>query len=53
MAERTFLLPDLGEGLEDATIATWLVREGETVVLNQPLVEVEGEPHRLGLAARF
>ena len=41
MAERTFLLPDLGEGLEDATIATWLVREGETVVLNQPLVEVE------------
>ena len=41
MAERTFLLPDLGEGLEDATVATWLVREGETVVLNQPLVEVE------------
>ena len=41
MAERTFLLPDLGEGLEDATVAAWLVREGETVVLNQPLVEVE------------
>jgi 2-oxoisovalerate dehydrogenase E2 component (dihydrolipoyl transacylase) len=39
--ERTFLLPDLGEGLEEAEIATWLVAEGESVTLNQPIVEVE------------
>jgi pyruvate dehydrogenase E2 component (dihydrolipoamide acetyltransferase) len=41
MASRDFLLPDLGEGLEDAEIVRWLVAEGDTVTLNQPLVEVE------------
>ena len=41
MAERVFNLPDLGEGLEDAEISTWLVAEGDEVELNQPLVEVE------------
>jgi pyruvate dehydrogenase E2 component (dihydrolipoamide acetyltransferase) len=41
MAERTFAMPDLGEGLEEGTIVTWLVTEGDRVELNQPLVEVE------------
>ncbi len=41
MAERVFALPDLGEGLEDAEISAWLVKEGDEVSLNQPLVEVE------------
>jgi 2-oxoisovalerate dehydrogenase E2 component (dihydrolipoyl transacylase) len=41
VAERTFVLPDLGEGLEEAEIATWLVSEGDAVALNQPIVEVE------------
>jgi pyruvate/2-oxoglutarate dehydrogenase complex dihydrolipoamide acyltransferase (E2) component len=40
MAERIFNLPDLGEGLEDAEIVEWKVAEGDTVELNQPLVEV-------------
>lgn len=40
MAVRDFLLPDLGEGLEDAEVATWYVAEGDTVELNQTLVEV-------------
>src|ERR671911_209446 len=40
MAERVFNLPDLGEGLEDAEIVEWKVAEGDTVALNQPLVEV-------------
>src|SRR5205814_7199031 len=40
MTTRDFLLPDLGEGLEDAEIVAWRVAEGETVVLNQVLVEV-------------
>jgi pyruvate dehydrogenase E2 component (dihydrolipoamide acetyltransferase) len=40
VARRDFLLPDLGEGLEEAEIVKWLVAEGETVTLNQPLVEV-------------
>src|SRR5919201_5426400 len=40
MAVREFLLPDLGEGLEDAEIVAWRVSEGDTVELNQTLVEV-------------
>ncbi len=34
-------MPDLGEGLEEGEIVSWLVGEGDTVALNQPLVEVE------------
>ncbi len=41
MAEHVFMLPDLGEGLEDAEIGAWLVGEGDEIALNQPLVEVE------------
>jgi 2-oxoisovalerate dehydrogenase E2 component (dihydrolipoyl transacylase) len=38
---KTFHLPDLGEGLPDATIVEWLVREGGTVKLDEPLVSME------------
>jgi pyruvate dehydrogenase E2 component (dihydrolipoamide acetyltransferase) len=41
MTERVFALPDLGEGLEEGEIVSWLVAEGDEVALNQPLVEVE------------
>jgi 2-oxoisovalerate dehydrogenase E2 component (dihydrolipoyl transacylase) len=41
MAERVFALPDLGEGLEEGEIVSWLVAEGDDVTLNQPIVEVE------------
>jgi pyruvate dehydrogenase E2 component (dihydrolipoamide acetyltransferase) len=40
MTVRDFLLPDLGEGLEDAEIVRWLVAEGDLVTVDQPLVEV-------------
>jgi pyruvate/2-oxoglutarate dehydrogenase complex dihydrolipoamide acyltransferase (E2) component len=40
MTERVFNVPDLGEGLEDAEIVEWKVSEGDSVELNQPLVEV-------------
>ncbi|GAA4915474.1 pyruvate dehydrogenase E2 component (dihydrolipoamide acetyltransferase) [Stackebrandtia albiflava] len=36
-----FNLPDLAEGLVDAEIIKWLVSPGDTVELNQPIVEVE------------
>ena len=36
-----FLVPDLGEGLEDATITEWHVAVGDDVVLNQTLCTVE------------
>jgi pyruvate dehydrogenase E2 component (dihydrolipoamide acetyltransferase) len=40
MALREFLLPDLGEGLEDAEVVAWKVNEGDAIELNQTLVEV-------------
>ncbi|KIU18637.1 dihydrolipoamide acetyltransferase family protein [Mycolicibacterium llatzerense] len=40
-ATRDFLVPDLGEGLEDATITSWAVAVGDTVELNQVLCTVE------------
>lgn len=36
-----FNLPDLGEGLTEATLLSWLVAEGETVEVDQPIAEVE------------
>lgn len=38
---KTFFLPDLGEGLPDATIVEWLVKEGDTIRLDEPLVSME------------
>ncbi|GIG58077.1 dihydrolipoamide acetyltransferase component of pyruvate dehydrogenase complex [Longispora fulva] len=38
---KQFKLPDLGEGLTEGEILTWLVKVGDTVELNQPIVEVE------------
>jgi len=38
---KTFHLPDLGEGLPDATIVEWLVKEGDVVQLDAPLVSME------------
>lgn len=36
-----FKLPDLGEGLQDAEVVEWLVKEGDEVKVDQPLVAVE------------
>ena len=38
---KRFKLPDLGEGLTEGEILKWLVRPGDEVKLNQPIVEVE------------
>ncbi len=38
---KDFKLPDLGEGLTEGEILSWSVKEGDTVVLNQIIVEVE------------
>ncbi|OEU96131.1 dihydrolipoamide acetyltransferase family protein [Streptomyces oceani] len=42
MAEvREFALPDLGEGLTEATVVRWLVAVGDVVATDQTVVEVE------------
>jgi len=38
---KSFHLPDLGEGLPDATIVEWFVKEGDTIRLDDPLVSME------------
>nr|WP_249336189.1 dihydrolipoamide acetyltransferase family protein [Sinomonas gamaensis] len=38
---REFLLPDLGEGLTEAELVRWLVAVGDSVTVDQPVVEVE------------
>lgn len=37
----SFLLPDAGEGLTEAEIVEWRVAVGDTVTVNQPIVEIE------------
>jgi pyruvate dehydrogenase E2 component (dihydrolipoamide acetyltransferase) len=41
MADQTFRLPDLGEGLTEAQLVAWRVEEGAVVDVNTPLCEVE------------
>ncbi|HKV31998.1 MAG TPA: dihydrolipoamide acetyltransferase family protein [Candidatus Dormibacteraeota bacterium] len=41
MADQTFRLPDLGEGLTEAQLVAWKVEEGGRVDVNTPLCEVE------------
>ncbi len=41
MATKKFLLPDLGEGLPDATIVEWFVKVGDTIRLDDNLVSME------------
>src|SRR5437764_8069331 len=41
MADQTFRLPDLGEGLTEAQLVAWRVDEGATVEINTPLCDVE------------
>src|SRR3546814_13104422 len=38
---KKFLLPDLGEGLPDATIVEWYVKVGDTIKLDENLVSME------------
>jgi len=41
MADQTFRLPDLGEGLTEAQLVAWRVEEGARVEVNAPLCDVE------------
>jgi len=36
-----FRLPDVGEGLHEAELIRWLVKEGDTVTEDQPIMEVQ------------
>lgn len=41
MSGQVFLLPDLGEGLVEAELVSWLVAVGDDVHVDQPIAEME------------
>lgn len=48
-----FLLPDLGEGLTEAAIVSWLVRPGDIIAIDQPVVEVESAKSTVELPSPY
>lgn len=50
---REFLVPDLGEGLQDATITSWSVAVGDIVQLNQTLCTVETNKAEVEIPSPF
>ncbi|CCQ17385.1 Pyruvate/2-oxoglutarate dehydrogenase complex,dihydrolipoamide acyltransferase component [Rhodococcus sp. AW25M09] len=50
---KSFPLPDLGEGLTEADLLTWLVGVGDTVELNQNIAEVETAKAAVELPSPF
>lgn len=36
-----FKLPDIGEGMHEGEITKWLIKEGDSIVKDQPVVEVQ------------
>jgi len=53
MANSDFTLPDVGEGLTEAEIVSWKVSVGDTVALNQVLVEIETAKSLVELPSPF
>ncbi|MGZ0712252.1 dihydrolipoamide acetyltransferase family protein (plasmid) [Coraliomargarita sp. W4R53] len=52
-AESTFVLPDVGEGLTEAEIVQWRVAPGDTVAVNDVLVEIETAKSLVELPSPF
>ena len=53
MAQSEFPLPDVGEGLTEAEIVSWKVQPGDTVTVNQVLVEIETAKSLVELPSPF
>lgn len=50
---RSFVLPDLGEGLTEAEVVAWLVAPGDEVAVDQPVVELESAKSVVQLPTPF
>ncbi|GGK95084.1 dihydrolipoamide acetyltransferase family protein [Mangrovihabitans endophyticus] len=50
---KEFNLPDLGEGLTEGEILSWLIKVGDTIELNQPIVEVETAKAAVEIPAKW
>ncbi|TXK18948.1 dihydrolipoamide acetyltransferase family protein [Homoserinibacter sp. GY 40078] len=53
MAHAEFPLPDVGEGLTEAEIVSWKVQPGDSVQVNQVLVEIETAKSLVELPSPF
>jgi len=53
VAHAEFPLPDVGEGLTEAEIVAWKVKPGDTVTVNQVLVEIETAKSLVELPSPF
>lgn len=53
MSAQVFHLPDVGEGLTEAEIVTWLVAAGDRVELNQTICEIETAKSLVELPSPF
>ncbi len=53
MTTSDFRLPDVGEGLTEAEIVSWKVKAGDTVTMNQVLVEIETAKSLVELPSPF
>ena len=53
MSTSEFLLPDAGEGLTEAEIVSWKVAPGDTVAINQVIVEIETAKSLVELPSPF
>lgn len=52
-SEFEFLLPDVGEGLEEAEIVEWKVSVGQQIAVNQIIVEIESSKSLVELPTPF
>jgi len=53
VTEQTFVLPDVGEGLTEAEIVQWRVAPGDTVEVNDVIVEIETAKSLVELPSPF
>ena len=53
MTQSEFPLPDVGEGLTEAEIVSWKVKPGDSVTVNQVLVEIETAKSLVELPSPF
>ncbi|HKP06880.1 MAG TPA: biotin/lipoyl-containing protein, partial [Microbacterium sp.] len=53
MSTQTFVLPDVGEGLTEAEIVQWRVGPGDSVAVNDVLVEIETAKSLVELPSPF
>ncbi len=53
MAIREFLLPDMGSGSKEATVANWLVQVGDSVSVDELLCEIETEKSAIEVPTPF